>query len=73
MYYLKYFTGNIFIILETFFNILEVLLLYRKRNDLDTGTKKSFYQKKNYSTWHLICRQSEMNTNFVMVLQGEQE
>ncbi len=56
MYYVKYFTGNIDIILETFFIILVVLLLYWKRNDLYTGRKNHSTGKKNYSTWHLICR-----------------
>ena len=49
MYYLKYFTGHIFI-------LLEVLFLYRKRNDLDTGRKIILPEKKHYFTWHLICR-----------------
>jgi len=44
-----YFTGHIFI-------ILEVLFLCQKRNALDTGRKNHSTGKKNYFTWHLICR-----------------
>ncbi len=56
MCYLKYFTVHVFMILETFFIILEVLLLCRNRNYFDTGRKNYSTGKKNYSTWHLICR-----------------
>jgi len=42
----KYFTGHIFIQLETFFIILEILLLYWKRNYLDTGRKIILPEKR---------------------------